>query len=99
MGRFWLWNVALLLLVGALPTQAEEHLTTTEISFLTAIQQNQKLERSDFLLFLREEENRPQKHSTAWFSVRPDYYQYAFNDQFTRRQEPSVAGIKAIFSF
>ena len=38
-------------------------------------------------------------HSDRLFSVRADYADFAFNDNFTRRQETCVVGLRASFSF
>jgi hypothetical protein len=98
----WRCAVALLLLAAALAARADDQLPASEKVLLTAVQEQQKesqrLERRDLLLFFHEDLG-PHNHSNAWFSVRADYYEFAFNDQFTRREEPGVAGIKAVFSF
>jgi hypothetical protein len=74
-----------------------------ETPYLTVIQENQiqknqKLEQRDLLLFFRGSMD-SRNRSNTWFSVRADYYEFTFDDQFTRREGPPVAGLKAVFTF
>lgn len=54
--------------------------------------------RRDPLVLLQKDFGRHYQ-SDRLFSVRADYSNFAFNDNFTRHQEPCVVGLRASFSF
>lgn len=77
--------------------QAGNPLPVEENSFV-AFHELPKTPARDLLLFVHEQLG---KHnaSNTWFSVCADYHEFTYNDDFLRRQEPCVVGVKASFSF
>jgi hypothetical protein len=101
-GKNWCYCIVLLLLSAAFAARAGEP-PVNETCYLTAVQEeqaqkNQKLEERDLLLFFHESMD-SRNRSNTWFAVRADYYEFTFDDQFTRREGPTVAGLKAVFTF
>jgi hypothetical protein len=67
-------------------------------STLAVIHEQPKPTRRDPWVLLRKDFGRHYQ-SDRLFSVRADYSDFAFNDDFTRRQGPCVVGLRASFSF
>ena len=65
---------------------------------LNVVQERQKVEQRDPLVFFREDLGF-HNHSNSWFALRADFREFSNYDSFTRRQEPYVAGIKASWTF
>lgn len=63
-----------------------------------AIHELPKPTRRDPLVLLHKDFGK-HYHSDRLFSVRADYTDFAFNDNFIRRQDAAVVGLRASFSF
>lgn len=93
----WRWFAVFLLLAAAQATRADEPPATDKV-ILNNLQERPKLDARDPLLFFHENlgwHNR----SNSCFAVRADFREFYCYNEFTRRQSPYVAGIKASFTF
>lgn len=88
---------SLLLLTAATVAQADDQHAPEPDTFVV-IHERPKPVRHDPLVFVRKDLGR-HNYSDTLFSVRADYQEFAFNDNFTRRQEPCVVGVRASFTF
>lgn len=89
---------ASLFLLAATPGIQAADQAANEKKTVLVIQEIPKPTRRDPLLFLRKDLGKHNDSDTL-FSVRADYSEFAFDDNFTRRQELCVVGLRASFDF
>ena len=85
-----------LLLLGASLSHAEETVAVEKV--FVVIHEMPHVGMRNPLLFVNQNIG-TREHSNAWFSVRADYSQFPYQDEFCQRCDAGVIGLKAVFSF
>jgi hypothetical protein len=85
-----------ILLIAGVAARAEEPVTVDKV--FTVIHERPRATMRDPLLFVRRNIG-TRERSCAWFSVRADYSQFRYRDQFCERRDAGVIGLKAVINF